>query len=47
MNAPLSERERLKLQVIGRAVLPLAEQRAELERKVEIRSGGLNQSARP
>jgi predicted phage terminase large subunit-like protein len=31
MDAPLSERERLKLQVIGRALLPLAEQRAELE----------------
>jgi hypothetical protein len=31
MDAPLSERERLKLQVIGRALLPLPEQRAALE----------------
>src|SRR5262249_26500439 len=31
MDAPLSERERLKLQVIARAQLPLAEERAELE----------------
>ena len=31
MDAPLTERERLKLQIIARAQLPLAEQRAELE----------------
>jgi hypothetical protein len=31
MDAPLGERERLKLQIIARAQLPLAEQRAELE----------------
>ena len=28
MDAPLTERERLKLQIIARAQLPLAEQRA-------------------
>jgi hypothetical protein len=31
MDAPLSERERLKLQIIARAQLPLAEERAEFE----------------